>query len=343
MIIDVHQHVVAPSSLEGYKGGLISSRGAHGKGSPTAGITLEQMKTTSWQGRGTHKDILDEVGTDVAIISARPYTLIHSEKPEIIVRWFTEVSNDVIALGVKTAPDRFFGMACLPQWYGASPATYIQELDRCVSDLGFIGCMINPDPTEGEGVTPPMGDEYWYPLYERMCQLDVPALVHSAACLNPRLSYSTHFINEETIAVVSLANSRVFEDFPNLKLIISHGGGAVPYQIARWRAGRFNQMRGDAKVERFDDSIRKLYYDSSLYNKDSLELLFKVVGPDRVLFGTENPGTGTAIDPDTGKYLDDLRPVIDSIDFLSAEDKAKIFEQNARQLFTRMKIGAATR
>jgi 4-oxalmesaconate hydratase len=244
-------------------------------------------------------------------------------------------------MAVKVAPERFRGVAALPQCYGVNPAECVEELDRCVNELGFVGCMINPDPGEGEGSTPPMGDQFWYPLYERMVQLDVPALVHSASCKDPRLTYSVHFINEETIAVASLANSRVFEDFPNLKLIISHGGGAVPYQIARWRAGRFNQMARGANVERFDDSIRRLYYDTGVYNKESLELLFKIVGTDRCLFGTENPGTGTAIDPDTGRTLDDLKPVIEDIDWLSQDDRERIFERNAREVFSRLNVPAA--
>jgi 4-oxalmesaconate hydratase len=339
MIIDAHQHVVSTVHLEGYKGGLLSSRGAHGKGGP--GITLDMMKAARWQGGRTHLEILDEVGTDMALISARPYTLMHSEKPHIIVHWFAEATNDVIALGVKVDPTRFQGVATLPQCYGVSPSDCIEELERCVNELGFVGCLINPDPGEGEGYVPPMGDEYWYPLYEKMVELNIPGLVHSASCKNPRLTYSVHFINEETINVVSLANSRVFEDFPSLKLIVSHGGGAVPYQIARWRAGRFNAMaRGGGNVESFDESIRKLYYDTGVYNKESLELLFKIVGTDRCLFGTENPGTGTAIDPATGKYMDDLKPVIESIEWLSEDDKRKIFEQNARDIFPRLKVGA---
>ena len=337
MIIDSHNHVVTPKDLEAYKGGLISSRGAHGKGS--TGITVEAMAAAKWQGTRTHLEILDEVGTDIALISARPFTLMHSEKPERIVHWFAEATNDAIAMQVKAHPDRFRGVASLPQCYGVSPANSIEELERCVNELGFVGALLNPDPGEGEGITPPLGDEHWYPLYEKLSDLDVPALVHSATCRNPRLTYSVHFINEETISVVSLANSRVFEDFPKLKLIISHGGGAVPYQIARWRAGRFNQMRrGGRNVERFDDSIRKMYYDTCVYSKDSLELLFKVVGTDRCLFGTENPGTGTAIDPDTGKYLDDLRPVIESIEWLTGEDKERLFEKNAAAVFTRLNV-----
>ena len=338
MIIDSHNHVIAPKDLEAYKGGLLSARGAHGKGS--TGLTIEAMAAAKWQGTRSHIDILDEVGTDLALISARPYTLMHSEKPEQIVHWFAEATNDAIAMQVKAFPDRFRGVGCLPQCYGVSPANCIPELERCVNKLGFVGISINPDPGEGEGITPAMGDEHWYPLYEKIVELDVPALIHSASCRNPRLSYSVHFINEETITVVSLANSRVFEDFPNLKLIVSHGGGAVPYQIARWRAGRFNQMARGGKVERFDDSIRKLYYDTCVYNQESLDLLFKIVGTDRCLFGTENPGTGTAVDPDSGAYLDDLRPVIERIEWLSTDDKQRIFEDNAAAVFSRLNAAA---
>ena len=336
MIIDSHQHVVAPNNLEAYKGGLLSARGAHGKGSP--GITVEMLAKATWQGTRTHIQILDEVGTDIALLSARPYTLMHSEKPEIIVRWFTEATNDVLAMAVKTAPERFQGVACLPQWHGAGTATYVQELKRCVNDLGFVGCMINPDPTEGEGITPPLGDEYWYPLYEKLVELDVPGMIHSSTCLSSRLSYTLHFINEESIAVVSVLNSQVFTDFPTLKLVVAHGGGAIPYQIGRFMAGRYPSRRNIAREafpesEYFENVVRKLYYDTCLYTREGRELLFKVIGSAQCLFGTESPGAGSSVHPQTGKALDDIKPVIEGIEWLTASDRKKIFEENAKRLY----------
>ena len=110
------------------------------------------------------------------------------------------------------------------------------------------------------------------------------------------MSYSLHFINEESIAIVSLLNSSVFTDFPSLKLMISHGGGAIPYQFGRFEASAIRRRGGRA----FPDRMRNLYYDTVLYSKDSLELLFKTVGADRCLFGTERPGVGTVKDPKTG-------------------------------------------
>ena len=195
--------------------------------------------------------------------------------------------------------------------------------------MGFIGCLINPDPNEGIAPPPPgLGEEYWYPLYEKMCELDVPALVHSAGCRSPREPYSLHFLNEEDIAIVSLLGSKVFEDFPTLKIIISHGGGAIPYQI-----GRYRSMWVRRKLPPFEECLRKLYFDTCLYSTDALELLFKTVGPDRCLFGTERPGIGTSKDPLTDRWLDDTRPHIESIEWLSDADRKQIFEGTARSIF----------
>ena len=289
------------------------------------------MARARWQGH-KHSEVLDEVGTDMAFISPRPYTMMHSEKPEKIVHWYCEANNNAIAIAVKLEPKRFRGIGGLPQCAGVSPANTFDELERCVKDLGFVGVMINPDPGEGDGQTPAMGDEYWYPLYEKMVELNVAGLVHPASCRNPRESFHSHFITEESIAILSLAHSKVFEDFPKLRLVICHGGGSIPYQVGRWRS----QLRGPNNTETFDEHLKKLYFDTGLYNTESLELLFKIVGPDRCLFGTERPGAGSKINPRTGKWYDDVRPLIEGIPFLTAEDKENIFHKNAEQVFAKV-------
>ena len=336
MIIDVHGHLSAPPDLYAYKANLLSSRGHHGKGSP--GVGEDRLREAAQ----AHVDLLRGVGTDVQFISPRPFQLMHSETPESIVRWWVEANNDVIAASCRLFPEQFRGVCGLPQTPGGDIRACAAELQRCVQEHGFIGCLINPDPTEGTGVMPTLDDEYWFPLYEKMVELDVPGLVHSAACKNPRESYSAHFITEESIAVLNLCKpaSRVFREFPGLRLIIAHGGGSVPYQIGRWRAHRFRQQAGQPALEPFDESLRRLYYDTVLYNQESLEFLFRIVGSDRCLFGTENPGSGSARDPATGKMLDDLKPVIEGIAGLSAEDRERIFEANARAVFPRFQVSA---
>jgi 4-oxalmesaconate hydratase len=113
-----------------------------------------------------------------------------------------------------------------------------------------------------------------------------------------------------------------------LKLIVSHGGGAIPYQVARFDASSIR--RG---TERFSDKLRKLWFDTVLYSADALTLLFKTVGADRCMFGTERPGVGTVKDPKTGKWLDETRHIIEGFNWLSAAEKKMIFEDNARKVY----------
>jgi 4-oxalmesaconate hydratase len=222
-------------------------------------------------------------------------------------------------------------VAGLPQFRVTDLGPAIAELERAVTELGFVGCLLNPDPCEGDGTSVPgLGDRYWYPLYEKLCELDVPALIHSASCSSPRESYSLHFINEESIAALGLVNSQVFDDFPTLKVVVAHGGGAIPYQLGRFRAGGLKSGQVDFAVR-----LRRLWFDTVLYSADGLELLFKVVGPDRCLFGTEAPGTGAAVDPATGLSLDDLKPVIDGLSTITDDDRRLIFEENARAVYGR--------
>ena len=142
-----------------------------------------------------------------------------------------------------------------------------------MTELGFVGCLLNPDPNEGDGTAPPgLGDRYWYPLYEKLCELDVPAMIHSASCSAPRESYSLHFINEESIAVLGLLTSKVLDDFPELKIVVAHGGGAIPYQLGRFRARNLKLGAEDFAVR-----LRRLHFDTVLYSVDALELLHELV------------------------------------------------------------------
>jgi 4-oxalmesaconate hydratase len=257
--------------------------------------------------------------------------MMHSLFGADVVRSWTTYVNDIIHRQVGLHPDRFRGVAGLPQFRVTDLGPAIAELERTVTDLGFVGCLLNPDPCEGDGTSVPgLGDRYWYPLYEKLCELDVPALIHSASCSSPRESYSLHFINEESIAVLGLVNSQVFDDFPTLKVVVAHGGGAIPYQLGRFRAGGLKSGQVDFTVR-----LRRLWFDTVLYSADGLELLFKVVGPDRCLFGTEAPGTGAAVDPATGLSLDDLKPVIDGLSTITDDDRRLIFEENARAVYGR--------
>jgi 4-oxalmesaconate hydratase len=323
MIIDSHAHLVAPDSFYGMWTMLEAVGTFHGRLRPRT--SDEELLASA-----RHQiALMDEVGTGLQLTSPRPFVLKHSARPARIVHWWVEQNNDAIATQVAAFPDRLRGICALPQVAGEPVSATFEELDRNLA-RGFVGVLVNPDPSEGAGTTPVMGDEYWYPLYERLVELDVPALLHPAACYG-RESYSEHFISEESLAITSMIRAGVFRDFPDLKVIVPHGGGSVPYQLGRWIAhDRGILASRPADREEFTDTLRRFAFDTCLYTQDALELLFSVAGPDRVLFGTERPGSGGS--------LEDLKPVIEKITALTDEDRAAVFEGNARRIYTRLGV-----
>jgi OH-DDVA meta-cleavage compound hydrolase len=331
MIIDCHAHVSAPAELWVYKSLILSHKGAHGRGKVE--VTDEELIAAANKKEMApcgHVDMMKRLGIDRQAVSPRPFQMMHSAKPGKVVHWFTEETNNIIYRQTQLMSDKFFGIAGLPQVAGDPIENALPELERCVKQLGFKGCLVNPDPYENSGTeAPPLGDRYWYPLYEKLCELDVPGHIHGTGSHSARSPYTLHFINEETIAVFGLVNSDVFKDFPNLKIIVSHGGGAIPYQLGRFESG---SLRG-GPGKRFSDGMRKLYYDTVLYTEAALKLLIETVGPERCLYGAECPGVGSTVNPDTGRTMDDIVPYIKGFSWLTDAQKKMILEDNSKKVF----------
>jgi len=357
LIIDAHAHLVTPMSVQGIRTYLQVSGGQH---------SIKWLRARDLSQSDLDKalkknlDHMDQVGTDMQLLSPRPFTLMHSHsRPGDVLAW-VQLQNDLISDNIEKHPERFKGVAGLPQVGGHPIEIVFDELDRCIDELGFVGVLLNPDPSEGGGTSPRLGDPYWYPLWEKLIDKDIPAHIHSAGCCG-RETYDEHFCTEESLAITAVAHSEVFERYPALRLMISHGGGAIPYQIGRWRSHWFNIESGKSpaiaayfkdlqaagfageplpprpkELTTFDDVLRKFYFDTDVHNKDSLELLLKTVGVDRCMFGTERPGSGGGIDLETGRPMDDFKYTIDRIGFLTDTDKEALYAGNARKFFSRL-------
>jgi 4-oxalmesaconate hydratase len=337
VIIDAHAHLMPMPELFSYRSMLQASNGNHGF--HTAHVISDDYLAKFAK---RNVELMDEVGTDVQILSPRPFMLMHSNPNVRDVVAFAAMNNDCIARTVKLYPERFRGVGALPQSPHRPVEFIFGEIDRVIDELGFVGVLLNPDPAEGLGSVPCLGDPYWYPLWEKLIEKDVPAHIHSAGCCG-RETYDEHFASEESLAITSIVRERVFERYPELRLMISHGGGSVPYQIGRWKSfsGRRNDTyakHGYPLYEPFETTLRRFYFDTCLHHKPSLELLFDAVGADRCLFGTERPGSGSTRDPQSGHDYDDLKPVIESIAGLSQADRDNIFHGNASCFFSRARF-----
>src|ERR1043165_7730723 len=131
MIIDAHAHTNG-GNLGNYKPVLLSSR-ALGQGN------FHQDEEALRKAVDNHvKTIMDDVGTDIQFISPRPFQLMHSETPTKVVHYYCRASNDVAAMTVKLAPDRYRAVAAIPQVPTEPVSTWIPELERCVNELGMI-------------------------------------------------------------------------------------------------------------------------------------------------------------------------------------------------------------
>jgi 4-oxalmesaconate hydratase len=335
MIIDVHGHyTTVPPGMRTFRALQISNMGRPTKG--TVAISDDEIRASLEKGQIR---LLDERGIDVMIFSPIASGMGHHFGNALVSRHWTEVNNDVIHRVCRLYPDRFVGVCALPQSPGVSPAVCVEELERCVKDLGFVGCNLNPDPSGGYWTGPPLGDEWWYPLYAKLEELEAAAMLHASATCNPAFhTTGSHYLNVDATAFMQLMESRIFQDFPKLKLVITHGGGNVPYQAARYRALCIMN-----KWEPFDDFIRRLYWDTTVYNEDAMEMLVKVVGVDRIVFASEMIGGVNATNPATGRSFDDNKPCLDQIAWLTNEDRQKIFEDNARRAYPRLSAALAGR
>jgi 4-oxalmesaconate hydratase len=333
MIIDCHGHyTTAPKALQAYRDaqieGLKDLSRPRTKG--RVDISDDEIRQSL---ENAQLKLQRERGSDVTIFSPRASAMAHHIGDATTSLHWSQQCNDLIHRVCSLYPDNFVGVCQLPQTPAEPLANCTEELERCVKELGFIGCNLNPDPSGGRWTAPPLTDRYWYPFYEKMVELDVPAMVHVSSSCNPNFhATGAHYINADTTAFMQFLTADLFKEFPALRFIIPHGGGAVPYH---W--GRYRGLAQDMKRPPLDELIRKnVFFDTCVYHLPGIELLLKVVPTDNVLFGSEMVGAVRGIDPETGQYFDDTKRYIDALPTLSAEDRHKIFEGNARRVYPRI-------
>jgi 4-oxalmesaconate hydratase len=332
MIIDCHGHyTTAPAELEEWRNRQIA-----GLTDPAAAPVRADLNITDDQLResieANQLRLMDKRGINLTIFSPRASFMAHHVGGfETSAQW-AAICNELCFRVSGLYPGRFVPAAMLPQSPGVDPATCIPELTRCVEEYGAVALNLNPDPSGGHWTAPPLTDRSWYPIYEKMVEYDIPAMVHVSTSVNPAFhTTGAHYLNADTTAFMQLLQGDLFTDFPSLRLVIPHGGGAVPYH---W--GRFRGLAMALKKPPLEEHLmRNVFFDTCVYHQPGIDLLLDVIPTRNILFASEMIGAVRDIDPCTGHHFDDTaRYIEDSV--LPVTDLAAIQEHNARTVYPRL-------
>jgi 4-oxalmesaconate hydratase len=337
MIIDCHGHyTTAPAAHASWREAQQAAFRAGATPPPYPRISDDEIRESV---EGSQLRLMAERGVDLTVFSPRASAMGHHVGDEAVSRAWTEVCNDLIARVVALHPGRFVGVCQLPQSPGVPISRAVGELRRCVTELGFVGCNLNPDPSGGYWTSPPLTDPSWYPLYEAMVELDVPAMVHVSAVTNPSFhATGSHYLNADTTAFMQFLPSDLFTRFPGLRFVIPHGGGAVPYHWGRFRG--LADMLGRPPLE--ESVLGNVFFDTCVYHQPGINLLFDVIDVGNILFGSEMVGAVRGIDPRTGHHFDDTRRYVDALG-LAPGDREAVYETNARRVYPRLDAALRTR
>jgi 4-oxalmesaconate hydratase len=332
MIIDIHGHyTTAPKALEAWRKRQIAALG-----DPAAMPKASELRIGDDELRESIETnqlrLMNERGIDLTVFSPRASFMAHHIGDFSVSSTWAAICNELCYRVSRLFPDSFIPAAMLPQSPGVDPATCISELVRCVEEYGNVAINLNPDPSGGHWNSPPLTDPHWYPIYEKMVEYDVPAMIHVSTSCNPSFhTTGAHYLNADTTAFMQCLTADLFRDFPALRFVIPHGGGAVPYHWGRFRG--LAQELGRPLLR--DHLLGNIFFDTCVYHQPGIDLLLRVIPAGNILFASEMIGAVRGIDPETGRYYDDTRRYVDAAHIGEATRYA-IYEGNARRVYPRL-------
>ncbi|MCW2583662.1 MAG: 4-oxalomesaconate hydratase [Klenkia sp.] len=330
MIIDCHGHYTTePPALHAYRRAQLTALEDRSATEPDPPVISDEELRASVEDHQLR--VLRARGGDLMLLSPRASGMGHHvTDPGTASRW-AQTSNDLIARLTRLYPDHFAGVCQLPQTPGGSLEAAVTELRRCVETLGFVGVNLNPDPSGGFWTSPALTDDHWFPLYEAMTDLDVPAMVHVSASCNPVFhALGAHYLNADTSAFMQFLEGDLFTRFPTLRFVIPHGGGAVPYHWGRYRG--LAERMGWAEPSTLWDNV---FFDTCVYHQPGIDLLTHVIPTGNVLFASEMLGAVRGSDPQTGVEWDDTKSYVDRTG-LTEQELSQVYEGNARRVYPRL-------
>jgi aminocarboxymuconate-semialdehyde decarboxylase len=320
-ILDVHAHAVLEETM-GQAGALGPEMGSDASGRPWFRVGDYVLQGVKYRD-SPFLDVdlrlkgMDRAGIDQQMLSPNPLTYFHEIPAELGVA-FCRRHNDAMAETVARHPDRMLAAAALPM---QDPAAAVAELRRAVGDLGMVASYVGTALGGRQ-----LDDEAYDELYATQTELDVPLFVHPASpSMLPGgdrrlarwdLDLLLGFAFEETLAVATLVLGGVLDRHPNLDVCLSHGGGSLPFLIGRFERATATRpwSLGGLRERGFAAMMSRLWFDSHVHGPEQRALLRSVVGPDRLVFGTNfagwDQGATTELDATAEQYSANARRLL---------------------------------
>jgi aminocarboxymuconate-semialdehyde decarboxylase len=318
VVIDVHAHILVPELLKLTYERSLFAQGVAGKGEGGGPEGLPQPLLRRMTEPALRLDDMDEAGVDIQVISPSilQQCTYWAEPQEALA--MERLGNERVAEAVAQHPGRLVGLGSLPLQDVAASTV---ELERCLRELGLRGVIIS---SHVNGVE--LGDQVLRPFWAKAQELGAVIFIHPAGNPDPRMRRNRLLITvgqplEEAFAQSSLVYEGVMDELPNLKILIAHGGGYLPFYTGRhdndYRYGRWPRLKGD-----FSSYLPRFFYDTVLFNPDMLEFLVTKVPASHVMLASDYP-------------FAEQRPVeyVRRAGRISRKDQDAILGANAARLF----------
>jgi aminocarboxymuconate-semialdehyde decarboxylase len=290
MIVDLHSHffpVEALQNLGKFQDCAPKILLDHGKLSVTSRIGMRAGLSAGAYDPMARIEALDEMNIDLQAISPSPILLFYWEEPAVAAH-FSRKQNEAIQSVVQKHPDRFVGFGGVPLQSIPDAVAIAEE----AKNMGLKGLEI------GNAVgDKPLDDPSFAPFFDAAQRLDMLLFIHPLEGgvdaddpLMPILGNVLQFTFRTTMMIERMILKGMFENYPNLRLCLSHGGGLLAFNI--WRLDHSYSLREDLKQiipHKPSEYLKKLYFDSIVHSIAALQYLVQVVGADRVVVGTGYP------------------------------------------------------
>ena len=246
---------------------------------------------------------------------------------------WADLNNSLVLRACQLNPGRFAPVGMLGQ-HKSCPRSSLRNKWNGGRARASPPSTSTPTAPAAGGPTQPFTGKHNYPVFEAAQALDVPLVIHGSESINPNFPHTAvqYLVADITGFVQLMMAKELFKDFPKLRFIVPHGGGALPCQIGRWRAiAKYFEWASPDEIL----GAGNVFVDTCVYNDLNMKMLFDAVPLDNILFGSECDGAFPGVvNPDTNDHVDNTRRYVDDSS-LSGADKRRVFADNAKRVYPR--------